>query len=66
MRSLCPIPFTSVTIDSDKNYPIKYTARGYSTMVFSIDYLKDKKDYLVNGIYNNIEFGIRDRRKFYK
>ena len=56
MRSICPIPFKHVYIDKYTQYPIVYLIKGHSPAYFSLDYLQERKKYLIEEIYSNIEF----------
>lgn len=37
-------------------YPIYFKCSGYSPMYFSLDFLRERKRFLVEEIYNNVEF----------
>lgn len=64
MLSCCPIPFKDVFGNWEKSikykgkyvYPIYFKCHGYSPMCFSLDFLKERKRFLVEEIYNNVEF----------
>ena len=63
MRSCCPIPFKYVYIDKYTQFPIVY--KGHSPAYFSLDYLQERKRYLVEGIYSNIKFWNKGSRFCY-
>ena len=76
MRSLCPIPFESITGNWNKSiknkkgksiYPIFIECKGfeYSSMCFDLEFLNEHKRYFVDRIYENIEFRDKGSRFCY-
>ena len=75
MRSLCPIPFESITGNWKRSikykgkpiYPIFIECKGieYSSMCFDLKFLNEHKRYLVNRIYYNVEFRDKGSRFCY-
>ena len=74
MRSMCPIPFKSITGNWERSiknkgkpiYPIFIECKGfYSSMCFDLKFLNKNKKYLVNEIYENVEFRDKGSRFCY-
>ena len=73
MRSMCPIPFESITGNWKRSikhkgksiYPIFIECKGFSSMCFDLKFLNENKRYFVDRIYKNIEFRDKGSRFCY-